>query len=913
MNGRVVFSIFKRNFKSYFASPIGYVFICAFVLLTGFAAFWPNEFFNANLANLNQLNAYLPWIMLVFIPAVTMSIWAQERERGTDELLLTLPATEQDVIAGKYLAGLAIFTVSLLFSTANILVLVYLGKPDIGLLIANYVGYWFVGAAMLAVGMVASFLTRNLTVAFILAVAFNAPLVFASYADVLHEQRLAQAIQSFSIEAQFADFARGLITASSVVFFCSLAAVMLYLSMVLIRRRHWAGTGAGAPMGVHFAVRTACVIAAAVGCTALANRFDGRIDATVERLSSLSPQTKDLLRNLPSEHPVFVEAFVSTTVPEQYVKTQIDLLSMLREFNVLGGDSVIVNVNDTERYSAEEQTAREQFGITARPVQSTSGGKLEVEEIFLGAAIMCGLDKVVIPFFDRGIPVEYELVRSITTVSQQQRKRIGIVSTDAQLFGGFDMQSMSSRPGQRIVSELNKQYETVRVNAAIDIADDLDALLVVQPSSLPQNQMNHVMEAIERGLPTALFEDPYPRLFPLTAPTSQPRVAPGGSNPFQQNRQPPPEPKGDITRLWNLLQVSFSGEQIVWDTYNPYPTIPNMPDEFVFVGAGSEADEPFNEQSAVTGGLQQTLLIFPGWIEPAPGGGRLAFNPLMTAGAQTGILRYGDLFTRDMLGRPTMIRNPPRQSTDLQYILAAHIHGPAPASATPATAPDTETDDSSTPAPADINVLLVADIDILHSEVFRLRERGFDPNDPVQIVLDNVTFVLNALDRLAGEDRFIDIRKRRPIHRTLERVEKRTAKARALAAEQRENFVEEFSQKQQEEQKKLEDDLAALQARQQDQQGQGVDIQQFLLEFQARQTLGNRRLQAIGEQLVTERDEAIERTERELTQEIRRVQFQNKLWVLAGPAPPLMVALVVYLIRARRENIGAPAARLKPV
>src|SRR5690606_24425410 len=187
MNLSVIWAIFKRDFINYFSSPTGYVFICVFVILSSLATFFPPAFFNNMLANLDQLSDWMPWILLVFVPAITMSTWAEERRQGTDALLLTIPATDFDVVIGKYLSAVAIFTVSLLFSMFSIwLVFAYgLGSPEAGFFLSPYLGYWFLGLAMIAMGMVASFLTRNLAVGFIRGALFGSPLVLLDMVDLV--------------------------------------------------------------------------------------------------------------------------------------------------------------------------------------------------------------------------------------------------------------------------------------------------------------------------------------------------------------------------------------------------------------------------------------------------------------------------------------------------------------------------------------------------------------------------------------------------------------------------------------------------------------------------------------------------------------------------------------------------------
>lgn len=947
MNPTVIRAIFKRNFLNYFSSPSGYVFICVFVLLCGIAATWPNEFFNRNLANLDQLNAWLPYILLVFIPAITMSIWAQERQQGTDELLLTLPASDFDVVLGKYLAAVGIYTVAMLFSSSIVLVLFMLGQPDLGLLLADYVGYWLVGLAMLSVGMVASFLTDNLTVGFILGALFNAPLVFSNWAGTISglfgDSDFSQQIASWSIASQLSEFGRGVVSFASVMFFVLVVVWSLYLCMVLIGRRHWSGGTNSGQMVAHYTARAVCLLLILMGCYALLSRTSLRADVTSERLSSLSPQTVEILKNLDTERGVQIDAYISPVVPESYVQTRANLINMLDEFDAQGGDKVRVRIYPTEPYSEESALAEEQYGIEGREVATRARGAMNIEEIYMGAAITSGLDRVVIPFFDRGIPAEYELVRSIATVSQEKRKRVGVLETDAKLYGGFNMQTMGSRPNEQIISELEKQYEVVQVKADGPISDDYDVLLAVQPSSLTAPQMANFIDAVRRGMPTAIFEDPFPFVDSSVPGTNQPRQPEGGGSPFMQQQQPP-TPKGDISPLWDMLGIRFVGGQVVRQNYNPYPKVGQFPEEFVFVdegqGAGDGVKPPFNSEAPISSELQQILYLFPGSMQELNASSGLDFEPLVYTGANTGLVRADEILEQSFMGPGRL--NPRRRFnlTGTQYVLAAHIKGKLAPEQTPGnenlqmsdegfelamqdesaapaegTSEDagTEANESeplkTTPEPGEIDVVVVSDIDVLYSAFFALRARGDEPDAEVNLQLDNVSFVLNVLDVLAGDPRFVEIRSRRPEYRTLSRFEALTSELKDSVDEARGKFVEEFDQGQKEEQESFERRITQIE---QEAKEQNLNPNEIIRMVSLARNVGQRRLDATITRLEQKRDQQIRQAETEYSTSLHARQDMYKLLaILIPPIPPLLVGAAVFFNRRVREREGISESRLR--
>ncbi|RUL82164.1 Gldg family protein [Tautonia sociabilis] len=898
----VVGAICRRDLARYFTNVAGYVFIVLFIATSSVAAFWPEAFFANNLATLGQLNELMPYLLLLFIPAITMSVWADERRQGTEELLLTLPARDLEVVLGKYLAALGIYTAALGFLAFGLtLVLAWLGRPDLGVLLSTFLGYWLMGGMLLALGMVASLLSGNVTVAFILGALFCAVPVFAELLGGLSSTEGARAIEAASVPAQFREFGRGVVPISGVCYFIGLAAAMLYVNVALVGRRHWAGGEKSSGLWGHALVRILAVIVAVLSLQTLVARAGWRPDLSAERLNTLSDESRSLIKNLPSDRPVFIEAFFSPEVPREYVEAKQNLVGLLKEFDALGGQKIQLNLVEAERFSEEARRAEQQYGIAPRNVFTASEGRQGFDEILMGVAFTSGPEQVVIPFFDRGLPVEYELTRSIRTVAGAGRRKVGILDTDVGMLGRFDFRSMAQNREWQVVTELRKQYEVTSVSADSEIPADLDALIVPQPSSLTQPQIDNLVAYVQSGGPTLLFMDPLPqfdRSPQMNLAPTQPKEQPGG----MFGGGPPPEPKGDLTPLLELLGIEWPQTEIVWNPYNPHPKFTELPPEYVFISPSSGAPDAFNPKDPITSGLQELIVLFGGYVRPRVGGGP-DFTPLLRTNEEGGIVRFESLTTPGFFGIDIDPDRAVHIATGQDYTLAARIEGDAPATTDEDEDADGEGEGEGEEKKAEargIHALVVMDLDLISDGFFQLRQSGSE-----EFEFDNVTFVLNAVDSLVGDDSFIDLRKQRRRHRTLTLLEERDRAFEAERLEQEAEAEKEANEQLDAARARMDEKIAKIEANEElDDRTKQVMLAQVREVEQRRLTVAEANIEDAKRRKIEESFAAKER-------QIRAIRGRVRLAAaIIPPLPALILGIVVAIVRSRRENRGATPTRL---
>lgn len=238
-----IINVMRRELNGYFATPVAYVFLIIFLVMTGIFTFYLGNFYERGYADLDPFFRFHPWLYLFLVPAISMRLWAEERRAGTIELLLTLPLTMGQAVLGKFLAAWLFLGLALVLTVPVWLTVNYLGSPDNGAIVAAYVGSWLMAGGFLAIGASMSALTRNQVVAFILSVVVcfgfllsGLPMVmnlFTSWAP----QALLDGIASISFLSHFADISKGVIDLRDLVYFALVTGFWLMVNMIVLELR----------------------------------------------------------------------------------------------------------------------------------------------------------------------------------------------------------------------------------------------------------------------------------------------------------------------------------------------------------------------------------------------------------------------------------------------------------------------------------------------------------------------------------------------------------------------------------------------------------------------------------------------------------------------------------------------------
>jgi ABC-2 type transport system permease protein len=236
-------TIAKRELFAYFASPVAYVFIVIFLLLTGVFTFMLGQFFEQGQSSLHSFFMWHPWLYLFLVPAVGMRLWSEERRLGTMELLLTMPITPWQAIVGKFLASWIFLAIALFLTFPIVITVNYLGSPDNGTILTSYLGSFLLAGAYLAVSCMTSAMTRNQVVSFIVAVVICFLLILVGYPPVTNflyqvlgmKQWFVETVAAFSVMTHFEGIQRGVIDSRDLIFFLSVMIFSLFTTGVIIR------------------------------------------------------------------------------------------------------------------------------------------------------------------------------------------------------------------------------------------------------------------------------------------------------------------------------------------------------------------------------------------------------------------------------------------------------------------------------------------------------------------------------------------------------------------------------------------------------------------------------------------------------------------------------------------------------
>ena len=730
---RKLWIVCKNELLRYFLSPLAYVYLMAFLLLNSSFAIYFGHFFDRGRANLLAMFAYQPWLYLLFIPGISMRLWAEEFRNKTVVQIMTMPVSTSALVLGKFLAswlfcGLALMLTFPFWITVNVL-----GEPDNMVIFISYLGSFLIAGCMLSISQTMSALSKNQVSALVLSVFAILIFMLSGLEYVLSFFRLfaplpiIDMIASFSFENHFFSIIRGLLELRDILFFASIMLLFNFTTIIIVNFRTSGAAGLFKSTNkTYYILCFILLLCGFVGLNLLFNNYARSIkyDFTQEKIFTLTQSTQKILQNLPDEINIklYYTPELGRRNPEyRNMFDQIRLL--LKQYADLSNNKLSYAIYMPAPFSKAEDIAIT-HGLQAIPLIDSN------EPAYFGLTINNSLDKYsVIKLFtlERQNFLEQDITEAIYQLFNT-KPEIGIIST----LPVFDTVIANVATSHwAIIDQLEKYYTVKSISSAKEISSKLKALIIIHPRDFSSDMIEAIKQYANRGGKILLFMD---------ISTDSERLF----APVQEDFKP-----SDLNQLTNYWGFNFNSDmaiadldnsltvQVSNDSQNPRYTQDLL--QFYILADG------INQQAPETKNLKKLLLSSVSSISPLPGA-NIIFVPLLKSSSNSQAV--SSAWAQKVIDPSILLKK--FKKDDYIKVIAAHI--------------------ISKDAKHPFDIIAVADTDILYDS-FWAKSISTNEENLIIPIFDNANFVLNALEVLLGQNDLIELRGKSAKERHFQEVE----------------------------------------------------------------------------------------------------------------------------------------------
>lgn len=558
----------RNELYRYFISPLAYVYLIAFLLLNGSFAVYFGDFFNRGQADLSSMFAFQPWIYLIFIPGISMRLWAEEFRQQTIVQIMTLPVPAAAYVWGKFLASWLFCGLALLLTFPFWLTVNWLGNPDNGVILGGYLGSFLLAGCMLAISQTMSALTKNQVIALVLSVIANLLFFLSGVEYVLSffrafaSQTFIEMIASFSFLTHFQTLANGLLELRDLFFFGTVILLFNFTTILIVGFKTSGTSGwLKSTSRNYYIFAVLLLLCGFTGLNLIANSFlrDIQYDFTAEKIYTLSPSTKRILGSLP--RPVVAKLYYTPLLGQRNpeIRLLVDkLYILLRKYTRLSGGKFNFAVYHPQPLDNIEDQALA-AGLQPIPLIDLN------QNGFLGLTLTDEAgSRQVIPLFplERQNFLEQDLTSQIFELFQT-KPTLGIIS-GLPVFDSAETENGSMVNQEwEIIKQIRQFYNIKEIKTAADFPDDLQLLMLIHPHRLKPEIIEAVTDYTLRGGNSLVL---------LDTTAEAPRIFSPLNNEYVSSDL------GELSRLWHFnyfpeAVVADLGNSITVDATTDYKTI----------------------------------------------------------------------------------------------------------------------------------------------------------------------------------------------------------------------------------------------------------------------------------------------------------------------------------------------------